>query len=143
MKKIISLLIIGCLLCTLVSCKAKSLNENKFTKYAMDISSGKTLGKIIDLRSIDDYANYHIYSSFNYDLNTKDIKEINTWLNTYLREGRKVLLIDDGNGAAAGASKLLTNYKIYYYENGYDTLRESSYFEERIIEVSGLDDCGC
>lgn len=149
MKKI-SLLFIFLLIITLTSCsKIKTTNDAKeFCEYIYDISRGEIKrGVVIDLRNLEtEYAAGHIHGSLSYDFAHQEEHHFITWITGLKSTDTQVLLIDSGNNE----HQVIMNYlekagykKILAYSLGYNNLKETSEFKQKVEVKTGTDDCGC
>lgn len=146
MKKIISILTI-LLLCFVMTSCSKELSAKKYCERCADIIKGERSGVIVDLRILEGEASYsegHISGAKSYDLTKHNIEDIYDWLRLSTSLKTPVYLIDSGNGDVLKVKDYLKKYKkIYIYTDGYQALKETSYFSELIIEAKGTEGCDC
>lgn len=149
MKKI-SLLLIFILMLTLSSCsKVKTTEDSKeFCEYIYDISRGEIKrGVVIDLRDLEtDYASGHIYGALSYEFSNQEENHFITWITGLKSTDTQVLIIDSGNNE----HQTIMNYlekagykKVLAYTLGYDTLKDSNEFKQKVEVKTGTEDCGC
>ena len=149
MKKI-SILILIVLSLLITSCSKIKTTDNaeKFCKYVYDISRGKIKrGAVIDLRDLEtDYAAGHIYGALSYNFKNQSEEHFINWIKGLKNTDTQILLIDYGNNEHQVIIQYLKNAgykKVLAYTLGYDILKETDSFKQKVEVKTGTDDCGC
>ena len=154
MKKAVIVIL---LLFTLTGCtKVKSYKEatvKDFVDLIMEYETGKKTGVIyIDLRPLGTdegkeegtFAESHVQGFINYNVKNGKETEMVTWLKGMYDTKTAVILIDSDGTDVRTVAKWLTESgykKVYYYEDGFSSLKEKA--QDMLHFVSGIEDCGC
>lgn len=153
-SKIIYILLIVLSTCFLTSCKVKETKDSsKFIDLVYSWSSGKLENScLIDLRelrnnaTIDDYDSGHISGALSYDYGNLNKEKFITWITGLYSKKATILLIDSGHEEYKVISEYLKEAgykKIIAYTLGYQELKKARDFNQKLVESTGVEDCGC
>ena len=162
-SKIIYILLILLSTCFLTSCKVKEIEDSsKFIDLVYSWSSGKlekliylffpSKKLLIDLRelknnaTIDDYDSGHISGALSYDYGNLNKEKFTTWITGLYSKKATILLIDSGHEEYKVISEYLKEVgykKIIAYTLGYQELKKAKEFNQKLVESTGVEDCGC
>lgn len=156
MKKIkfIYILLIVLTTCFLTSCKVKEIKDSsEFIELVYSWSSGELENScLIDLRelrnnaTIDDYDSGHISGALSYDYGNFNKEKFITWITGLYSKKATILLIDSGHEEYIEISECLKEAgykKIFAYTLGYQELKKANDFNQKLVESTGIEDCGC
>ena len=135
-------------MCPLSACFPWLSDSNHYPSLPWHQRSGEIKrGVVIDLRDLEtDYASGHIYGALSYDFSNQEENHFITWITGLKSTDTQVLIIDSGNNE----HKTIMNYlekagykKVLAYTLGYDTLKDSNEFKQKVEVKTGTEDCGC
>jgi rhodanese-related sulfurtransferase len=123
-------------------------SAKEFCEYIYDISRGEIKrGAVIDLRDLEtDYAQGHIYGALSYNFKNQEESHFITWITGLKSTDTYILLIDSGNNEHQVIMTYLEKAgykKVLAYTQGYNTLKETTEFKQKVEVNTGTDDCGC